>query len=40
MIVPSGNMHKKAGKGRLVGYAVGLALAILAVVWRLIRYSH
>ncbi len=40
MIVPSGNMHEKASKGRLLGYAVGLVLAILAVVWRLVRYSH
>jgi len=40
MILPSGNMHEKAGKGRLIGYAVGFGLAILAVIWRLVRYSH
>jgi hypothetical protein len=40
MIVPSGNMHQRASKGRLIGYAIGVTLALLAVVWRLVRYSH
>jgi hypothetical protein len=40
MIVPSGNMRPKTGNRRVLGYAIGFALALVAVVWRLIRYSH
>jgi hypothetical protein len=29
--------QEQVGKARLIGYAVGIALAVIAVVWKLVR---
>jgi tetrahydromethanopterin S-methyltransferase subunit F len=32
--------QQQAGKARVIGYAVGIVLAMIAVVWRLLRYAR
>jgi len=32
--------QQQVGKARLIGYAIGVALAVAAVIWRLVRFSH
>jgi len=29
--------QEQVGRARLIGYAVGVALAVVAVIWRLVR---
>ncbi len=32
--------QQQVGKARLIGYGIGVALAVVAVIWRLVRFSH
>jgi hypothetical protein len=33
-------MQEKTGKARTIGYVIGVAAAILVVLWRLIPHLH
>ena len=35
-------MHEQqqVGKARIIGYAIGIALALIAVLYRLVRYAR
>ena len=33
-------MQEKLGNARIIGYALGIAAAILVVLWRLMPHAH